>query len=160
MSSTTDPLRAEIEAVMRRMAWSGLRLPCAAVRTARRTVGEALGFVRTAVNIATDGLLGWDVDAGVPRFGTAGAGAGGASPSVVVTSAPRRPPEAVATTGSPTGTAGDLAIPGYEDLAASHIVARLPRLDRGQLEAIRQFEVAHRGRRTVIGKIDQLLAER
>ena len=55
--------------------------------------------------------------------------------------------------------AADLAIAGYEDLAASHIVARLDGLDRDDLAAIRRFELAHRGRRTVVGKIDQLLAQ-
>ena len=57
-----------------------------------------------------------------------------------------------------SATPVDLAIPGYEDLAASHIVARLDRLTRSELAAIRAFEVANRGRRTVVGKVDQLLA--
>ena len=57
------------------------------------------------------------------------------------------------------GLAADLPIAGYEDLAASHIVARLDGLDRDDLAAIRRFELAHRGRRTVVGKIDQLLAQ-
>ena len=51
-----------------------------------------------------------------------------------------------------------LAIAGYEDLAASNIVARLERLTPAELGEIRAFEVANRGRRTVVGKIDQLLA--
>ncbi len=45
----------------------------------------------------------------------------------------------------------------YESLAASHVVARLRALSPSELEQVREFEAAHRGRRTVLGKIDQLL---
>jgi hypothetical protein len=54
--------------------------------------------------------------------------------------------------------AGDLPIEQYESLAASHVVARLEALTADELHAVRGFETAHRGRRTVLGKIDQLLA--
>ena len=54
--------------------------------------------------------------------------------------------------------AADLPIAGYEDLAASHIVARLDRLSTCRSGRDPPFEVANRGRRTVVGKIDQLLA--
>ena len=42
--------------------------------------------------------------------------------------------------------------------AASQVVARLPTLQPDELEAVRIFEAGHRGRRTILGKIDQLLA--
>lgn len=51
-----------------------------------------------------------------------------------------------------------LPIDQYESLAASHVVARLPALTPDELRTVRAFETAHRGRRTVVGKIDQLLA--
>jgi hypothetical protein len=54
--------------------------------------------------------------------------------------------------------AGDLPIEQYESLAASHVVARLEALTTDELHRVRSFETAHRGRRTVLGKIDQLLA--
>ncbi len=54
--------------------------------------------------------------------------------------------------------AAALPIDEYESLAASHVVARLPSLTADELRAVRSFETAHRGRRTVLGKIDQLLA--
>ena len=49
-------------------------------------------------------------------------------------------------------------IDDYESLAASQVVDRLPTLRPDELEAVRTFEAGHRGRRTILGKIDQLLA--
>jgi hypothetical protein len=49
-----------------------------------------------------------------------------------------------------------LAIADYDDLSASQVVDRLDGLDRGDLDAIRTHEVAHRARATILGKIDQL----
>ncbi len=53
----------------------------------------------------------------------------------------------------------DLPIEEYESLAASHVVARLDGLAAADLRRVRRFEAAHRGRRTVLGKVDQLLGE-
>ncbi len=69
---------------------------------------------------------------------------------------------------SPTVAPGDpdlapaagLPFEDYESLPASYVVARLERLDPAELEMVRAFEEAHRGRRTVLGRIEQLLAER
>jgi hypothetical protein len=47
----------------------------------------------------------------------------------------------------------DLAIPSYDSLAASQVVPRLDGLSTIELEAVRRYEEAHRGRRTVLGKI-------
>jgi len=55
-------------------------------------------------------------------------------------------------------SANRLPIDEYESLAASQVVARLPTLTPSELEEVRSFEAAHRGRRTILGKIDQLLA--
>jgi hypothetical protein len=63
----------------------------------------------------------------------------------------------VAPAPAPADLADDLlAIPGYDDLSASQIVDRLDGLSRDELEAIRSHEAAHRGRNTVLGKIEQL----
>jgi hypothetical protein len=51
-----------------------------------------------------------------------------------------------------------LPVDEYESLAASQVVARLVALSPAELRRVRGFEAAHRGRRTVLGKIDQLLA--
>ena len=50
----------------------------------------------------------------------------------------------------------ELAIPQYDSLAASQVVARLDGLTARELDAVRRYELAHRGRKTVLGKIDQL----
>ena len=50
----------------------------------------------------------------------------------------------------------DLAIPGYDSLSASQVVTRLDGLGPDELEAIRAYEAAHRGRKTILNKVAQL----
>jgi hypothetical protein len=52
--------------------------------------------------------------------------------------------------------ADELAIPAYDSLAASQVVQRLDGLTDLELEAVRRYEVAHRARKTVLGKVAQL----
>ncbi len=52
--------------------------------------------------------------------------------------------------------AASLAIPDYDELAASQVVERLEGLPAAELAAVRAYEEAHRGRRTILFKIDQL----
>ena len=68
---------------------------------------------------------------------------------------------AVATSTERSGTIDspsveDLAVPGYDSLSASQVVSRLAALTRDELDTIAAYEAAHRGRRTILGKIDQL----
>ncbi|MHB8245350.1 MAG: hypothetical protein ACYDGN_08360 [Acidimicrobiales bacterium] len=49
-----------------------------------------------------------------------------------------------------------LPIPGYDTLAASQVVQRLGSLRAEELEAVRRYEVATRGRRTILHRIGQL----
>jgi hypothetical protein len=49
-----------------------------------------------------------------------------------------------------------LAISDYDSLAASQVIPRLPGLEAAELEAVRSYETAHRGRKTILGKISQL----
>jgi uncharacterized protein YdbL (DUF1318 family) len=49
-----------------------------------------------------------------------------------------------------------LPISDYESLAAIHVVERLRSMSSDEIELIRRFEVAHRSRRTILAKIDQL----
>jgi hypothetical protein len=93
-------------------------------------------------------------------------------PEPVVRSVPT-PPEpfvqapvaAPATSGAANGAtngtapAGDtLPIPGYDALSASQVVERLAGLTPEELESVRAYESAHRNRRTILGKIDQISA--
>lgn len=66
------------------------------------------------------------------------------------------PPPAASTTAAPD--AGGLAIPGYDTLSASQVVPRLEALTPAELDAVRAYEVATRGRKTVLTRIDQLRA--
>jgi len=54
--------------------------------------------------------------------------------------------------------AGSLAIPGYDSLSASQVVQRLAGLSSAELEAVRRYESAGRGRRTILSRISQLQA--
>jgi hypothetical protein len=51
-----------------------------------------------------------------------------------------------------------LAIPGYDALSASQVVERLAGLSGDELAAVRHYETGHRRRRTILGKIEQLIA--
>jgi hypothetical protein len=49
-----------------------------------------------------------------------------------------------------------LPIDGYDELSAAQVVDMLERLGRDELESIRDYESSHRGRSTILGKIEQL----
>jgi hypothetical protein len=49
-----------------------------------------------------------------------------------------------------------LAIPDYDSLSASHVVNRLGGLSAKELESVRLYELANRGRKTILSKISQL----
>jgi hypothetical protein len=51
-----------------------------------------------------------------------------------------------------------LAIPDYDGLSASHVVNRLAGLLPPELESVRLYEMANRGRKTILSKISQLQA--
>ncbi len=60
---------------------------------------------------------------------------------------------------TPAASAADpsaLAIPGYDALSASQVVQRLAGLAADELEAVRTYEAATRGRRTILNRIAQL----
>lgn len=57
---------------------------------------------------------------------------------------------------APAPAAADLAIPGYDSLSASQVVQRLAGLSGEELRAVAAYEQAHRGRRTILNRIDQL----
>lgn len=50
----------------------------------------------------------------------------------------------------------DLGIPGYESLSASQVVSRLDGLTPEQRAAVKDYESATRGRRTILGRIAQI----
>ena len=54
------------------------------------------------------------------------------------------------------GDAAALAIPDYDGLSASHVVNRLASLSPVELESVRVYEMANRGRKTILSKVAQL----
>lgn len=55
-----------------------------------------------------------------------------------------------------TLSAASLAIPDYDGLSASHVVNRLAGLSPIELESVRLYELANRGRKTILSKVAQL----
>lgn len=53
-------------------------------------------------------------------------------------------------------SAASLAIPGYDALSAPQVVQRLAGLAAEELEAVRAYEAATRGRKTILSRIAQL----
>jgi len=87
----------------------------------------------------------------------------GSGPAVVtaVPRPPSTPPRSGlsdAATGHSTAapSADALAIPGYDSLSASQVVQRLAGLAPDELEAVRAYEAATRGRRTILARVSQL----
>ena len=60
------------------------------------------------------------------------------------------------TTAAPAPAATTLVIPDYDELSASQVVERLDGLPASELDAVRAYEEAHRARRTILYKIEQL----
>jgi len=118
-----------------------------AVKQGQVEADKHLGVVRNRAEAFLVGQLGAD-DAGRAddQLGTQAA----ATP---VTDPPAPAAEAAPQAGV---DAAGLAIAGYDSLAASQVIPRLAGLEADELEAVRRYESAHRGRKTILGKIDQL----
>jgi hypothetical protein len=75
---------------------------------------------------------------------------------------PSGSPAAVTGGNGSVAHAGDsthLAIPGYDTLSAMQVVQRLAGLSPPELEAVRAYEAAHRGRKTILHRAEQLLSD-
>lgn len=55
-----------------------------------------------------------------------------------------------------SAAADELPLSDYDSLAASQVIPRLMGLDPAELEAVRAYEAAHRGRKTILGRLAQL----
>lgn len=89
-------------------------------------------------------------------------GGNGAAPATNGAAAPVAPVEltVVDTPASPTSgpEAATLSIPDYDSLSASQVLPRLTGLSVEELEAVRAYEAAHRGRKTILNRVMQLQA--
>ena len=149
---TDDPIRAEVERVLHAIVEATIAAPVNALTAARRCVVRRVSAVgdRLAQPARLVRSL-FDLAAGPPPR---------PAPVAPAAAARAHPPHAETPTSGTPGTRDPVELPieEYESLAASQVVARLPTLTPGELREIRRFEARHRGRRTVLGKIDQLLA--
>src|SRR5688572_6447487 len=67
---------------------------------------------------------------------------------------PAHSPPRVASNSGPPATS--LAIPDYDSLSASQVVPRLDGLAAEELDAVRQYETANRGRQPILNKVARL----
>ena len=151
-STAEDPVRAEVERWLHAAVGATIAVPAAVVGGAGRCIARRVGAVRERL-VQPVRLVKSLLDL-----------AGGAVPPAADPVpafrpvAGARPVDAAVAVATPEVDASSLPIDEYESLAASQVVARLPSLTPAELGAVRRFEADHRGRRTVLGRIDQLLA--
>jgi hypothetical protein len=77
-------------------------------------------------------------------------------PAAAPSASAANPPAGKSTSASKAPKAATLGIPDYDELSASQVVQRLDGLQAGELDAVRTYEEAHRSRRTILYKIEQL----
>ncbi|MFL6241889.1 MAG: hypothetical protein ACJ73V_02545 [Acidimicrobiia bacterium] len=77
-------------------------------------------------------------------------------PAAAPSASAASPPAGESTSASTAPKAATLGIPDYDELSASQVVERLDGLQAGELDAVRSYEEAHRSRRTILYKIEQL----
>ena len=125
-----------------------------AVERVTESVATSIGLARSVGELAFGSMLGIGRSTMAPSPERTPPAMPTVSASVAAVDRDAPPVESV---GRADSTADHLPLEDYESLAASHVVARLDRLSPDELVQIREFEEAHRGRRTILGKIEQLL---
>ena len=145
-----DPIRADVERALHAVVELTVMVPfrvatavprCVLRRAARHgPLAEPIRVLRSIVDLAGAGGRGVVAPDDAPA----------PDEPALATAAPAPPVE--------DGPPPDLPIEDYESLAASHVVDRLSTLTPTELREVQAFEAAHRGRRTVLGRIEQLLA--
>lgn len=122
-----------------------------AVKEGQKRASRVVDDVRQQATTVIDQLVG-DSDQMVPRDN-------GSAPSAPAASPPR--PAAAPPVRQSSGEASaELAITDYDSLAASQVVPRLSGLTADELELVRAYEAAHRGRKTILSRVAQLQSNR
>jgi hypothetical protein len=158
--AAADPVRAQVEDVLHRAVNRAVAVPCdvacrtgAAARSSLTQLGSVAAatftLARSMVELMAGNPFGVDQQPARPADFEPNA----ERPDQGQTSSPA----AASDHGVRQAAAELLPLEGYESLAASQVVDRLGRLGPRELERVREFERTHRGRRTILGKIDQLL---
>lgn len=119
-----------------------------ALQEGRRDLGERAKKVTDTIS----GLTGTRRPAPRPTPAQAPA----ASPAAPAPAAAPTAPITPAAPAGPRPSDDGLAIPGYDALSASQVVQRLAGLSTEELEAVRAYESATRGRKTILHRVDQL----
>ncbi len=120
---------------------------------------QATPVVEAVLEALVDLVGGRDPTPGAETDGT---GHASGTPPVVVVEEPAPHDGTSATTPGAAAPAPEsapaaaLAIPDYDSLAASQVVPRLAGLAPAELDAVRGYEAAHRGRKTILNRIAQL----
>ncbi len=114
-----------------------------AVAHGQTTANQKLSKVQAQAGsiLAESGLVGTDDEPAAPE----------PAPAADPVPAPAAPRSSEA--------AADLPIADYDSLAASQVIPRLAGLSAAELAAVEAYELGHRGRKTILGKISQLGAE-
>ena len=130
------------------------------VHTARLIGQVAVQMGRSQIEQTVSGWVG-------QRAGTRPASSPAAPASAPPAPAPRAPRPSVPapSAGTSAAAAGNgsiastaLGIPGYDSLSASQVVQRLGGLSQTELLSVQAHEVAHRHRRTILNRVEQLRA--
>lgn len=124
-----------------------------AVDTFRRVAEDTLGTIAAAAATKPVPARQPDAPAGpAPAATTPSPPTRTAAPAPAPTAAPTRP--SVSAADAPDLDA--LPIPGYDLLSATQVIERLEGLTAPELVAVRAYEITHRARTTILGKISQL----
>jgi hypothetical protein len=118
----------------------------AAAETVRRRAEETLSTIAAAA--ATPPAP--------PAASRPAAAAPGTSSAAPVATPPSAPGRAGDTGTAAVSPPGELPIPGYDLLSATQVIERLEGLAQPELLMVKAYELAHRARTTILGKIAQL----
>lgn len=121
-----------------------------AVQQGQKEAGKVVGQAQKQAMSTLEQLAGRGTGAAKPS--TNGSAANGPAPAPIIDL------QVVATPTAPTSgpEAATLAIPDYDSLSASQVLPRLNGLAADELEAVRTYEAAHRGRKTILNRAAQL----
>jgi hypothetical protein len=127
-----------------------------AVQQGQTEAGKAFDKAQKQAMATLEQLASFNKPDAPTTNGAAGNGASNAptAPAPVVEA------RVVETPAAPTSgpEAAELAIPDYDSLSASQVLPRLSGLSAEELEAVREYEAAHRGRKTILNRAAQLQA--
>jgi hypothetical protein len=125
----------------------------------REHVEKGIAMARKSAEAVLTNVTGEGAVPDLAREDSQPPSAASSEPVTLPTESPASAPAAgkpPATGNSSVPDAAALGIPDYDELSASQVVERLDGLQTGELAAVRAYEEAHRARRTILYKIEQL----